>query len=252
MPSRWQFVVPGVDPAGVRLEHVHAVVSRWFDVDEAAHRSHAKAYSVSPPVAHPAGTLVEVGLLDDALVDKLRAGAATGAVIRFGGQVGALVTGARQVAGVSWLELARPSGDAAWSLRFLTPATFRRGNGFTPWPDPWSVVAGLRAVWRANAPAGLPELVLPLPGVGGPGGGGPGERPDRDALWVSDIDGTSDVVKVNGRTVSGFLGRIRYVCDGPTALVGAVDRLMRLAPYSGVGAQRGRGFGLVRLEPTWR
>ncbi|MFV2013050.1 MULTISPECIES: hypothetical protein [unclassified Micromonospora] len=106
-------------------------MSRWFDVDEAAHRSHAKAYSLNPPVAHPAGTLVEVGLLDDALVDKLRAGAATGAVIRFGGQVGALVTGARQV-------------------------------------------AGLCAVWRANAPAGLPELVLPLPGVGGPGIGGPG------------------------------------------------------------------------------
>jgi len=62
------------------------VVSRWFDVDEAAHRSHAKAYSVSPPVAHPAGTLVEVGLLDDGLVGLLRADAAPGAVVRFGGQ----------------------------------------------------------------------------------------------------------------------------------------------------------------------
>lgn len=238
MPSRWRIALSEIDPTRVRVEHLHAVVSGWFDTTEEAHRAPAKPYTVSPPTRHPAGPAAfEVTLLDDALANRLLTRAAPGVRVRLGAQH-ARVVDAEQIAATPWSHLAGgDSGANAWCLRFVTPTTFRRGNSFTPWPAPSPVLGGLRAAWRRFAPPGLAPLVLDLA---------------TDPVWVTDVDGANEVLRVDNLTVSGFVGRIRYACDAAPETRVAVDRLIRLAPYAGIGAHTTRGLGQVRPEPTWR
>ncbi len=245
MPSRWQIRLPGVDAARVTPEQVHAVVSGWFDATVEAHQQRRKAYSVSMP--YPAGgaaphgvaaggsAIVEVGLVDDALVDRLHTGAARGRRLRFGSQLCTLEREPCQTHGIPWSELDRPSAAVAWGLRFVTLTTFRRGNAFTPNPGLRPILGGLRQVWRTCAPAGLPPLVLDLA---------------TEPVWLTAIAVSSRTVRVGGLLVSGFTGRLRLACDAPAEVAGAVDRLLRLAPYCGVGAYTTRGFGTVRLDPA--
>jgi len=236
MPSRWEIGLPGVDPATVRLEWLHAVVSSWFDDGEAAHGAKLKPYSVSPPCRADGGVVVEVGLLDDTLVPRLLTRASGGTAVRLGNTTVRLRSAPRQVAAVRWADLAAATSARAWCLRFASPVTFRRGDKFSPWPDPAPVLGGLRARWRAFVPPELPPLSLDL-------SAGP--------VWVTDVDGSSEVVRINGRTVSGFVGRLRFECDGDDPTASAVDSLVRLAPFSGIGAYTTRGFGVTIIEPTW-
>jgi CRISPR-associated endoribonuclease Cas6 len=237
MPSRWELLLPTQTPEAVRLEHLHAVVSRWFDADLAAHHGKAKGYTVSPLRAGPRGPVVEIGLIDDALVEPLLAQVTPESVIRLGRTHVTVPEAPAQVAAVSWQSLAERGTSTAWCLRFVTPLTFRRGNKFTPMPAPKTILASLRASWRAFAPADIaqPDLDLAL-----------------DPVWVTDIDGVNDVREVNGRTVSGFVGALRIECDAEPHVAHAVDQVVRLAPFSGVGAHTTRGFGVTRIEQTWQ
>jgi CRISPR-associated endoribonuclease Cas6 len=142
----------------------------------------------------------------------------------------------QQVAAVPWDYLGCGSADRAWSLRLATPTTFRRGNRFTPLPAPSPILGSLRRSWSTWAPP-TEAITLDLA---------------HDPVWVSDIDGRNEVVKVSDRTVSGFVGRIRFECDAGDHVARAVHRLVALAPFAGVGAHTTRGFGVVRLEPTWQ
>ncbi len=236
MPSRWQIVLPGVDASLVRVEQLHAMTSGWFDDTADAHQARAKPYSITPP--RPAGdtTTFNVGLVDDSMVDRLLTRTAPGVRLRLGGQHTRTVQAPTQVAGLSWSTLDATPADS-WCVNFATPTTFRRGNNFTPWPAPKAVLGSLRATWRHFAPASAGALDLDLA---------------TDPVWVTDIDGANEVVKVNDRTVSGFVGRIRFTCDAPAHVAASIDRLIQLAPYSGVGAHTTRGFGVTRPEPTWR
>jgi CRISPR/Cas system endoribonuclease Cas6 (RAMP superfamily) len=236
MPSRWHILFPGINPTLVRREHLHALVSRWFDTAPASHHAAGKPYNVTPPAAHPTGTSIEVGLIDDTLIDQIHTHAAPGTGIRLGTQHTHLTHPPTQLAGLAWTQLATTGTANAWCLRMLTPTTFRRGNAFTPWPAPHAILGSLRKTWLRHTPPDLPHLVLDL---------------STDPVWVTDLNGANQVVKVNNLTVSGFVGRIRFTCDGPPTTAAAIDKLMRLAPYAGVGAHTTRGFGHVRLEPTW-
>lgn len=69
-------------------------------------------------------------------------------------------------------------------------------------------------------------------------------------IWVSDIDGHSELLHLPGLTVSGFLGRIRYVCDDQV-MAHTFGRLLRFAEFAGVGRYSTRGLGAIQLEPTW-
>jgi CRISPR/Cas system endoribonuclease Cas6 (RAMP superfamily) len=117
----------------------------------------------------------------------------------------------------------------------MTLTTFRRGKSFTPNPGLKPILGGLRQVWHTCAPAGLPPLALDLA---------------TEPVWLTAIEVSSRTVRVDGRIVSGFTGRLRLACDAPAEVAGAVDRLVRLAPYCGVGAHTTRGFGTVRLETS--
>jgi CRISPR-associated endoribonuclease Cas6 len=235
MPSRWALTLPGVNAADVKLEYLHALVCRWFDDSDEAHRASAKPYTVSPAQATPGGITVEIGLLNDNLPDRLRAAAAPGTRIRLGTTWSTITHPPVQVAAIPWTDPTTPT-PTAWCLTFLTPTTFRRGNAFTPAPNLTAILGSLRHAWQRFAPAEVPQPTLDLA---------------RAPVWLTDIDVRSHLVRVNNLTISGFTGRLRFTCDGTPQQAATVDQLVRLAPFAGVGAYTTRGFGVTRTEPTW-
>jgi CRISPR-associated endoribonuclease Cas6 len=236
MPSRWELALPGVDGSRLQVEWLHAVVSSWFDQGAAEHAARFKGYAVSPPRPVEGGAAFEIGVLDDALVPRLLTAAAPGTPIRLGSRTLRLPRGPLQTAATTWPGLAVSAATRSWVLRFVTPVTFRRGNRFSPWPDPPAVLGGLRARWSAFAPKELPPVALDL---------------SADPVWVTDVAGANEVIRVDQRIVSGFVGRVRWECDADDATASTVNSLLRLAGYGGVGAHTTRGFGVTVTERTW-
>ena len=235
MPSRWEVPLTGAEPGAVRWEHLHAAISTWFDTD-GEHHDKVKGYAISPPRDSPRGPVVEIGLLREDLVARLLSRATKGARTRLGRTVLTLDSPARQLAAAPWERLGDGHRDRAWCLRFVTPLTFRRGNKFTPFPAPAPILGSLRRTWNTHAPT---EQALTLDLAA-------------DPVWVTDIDGANDVRRVHDRTVSGFVGRLRLESDADEATTAAVNKLIHLAPFAGVGAYTTRCFGVTRLDPTWQ
>ena len=234
MPSRWEIPLSGVEPGEVRWEHLHAAVSRWFD-DDSEHHDKVKGWSLTPPRDGPDGPVIEIGLVRDDLLPRLLDHAGRGSRIRLGHTVIRTGADAQPIAATGWDELGGEHQDRAWSLRLLTPMTFRRGNRFTPLPAPTPILGSLRRSWNTWAPADQ-AIDLDL---------------SSEPVWVTDLDGHNEIVKVNNRTVSGFLGRVRIETD-VDGVAAAVGRLINLAAYSGVGAYTTRCFGVARPDPTWQ
>src|SRR5262249_46615415 len=162
--------------------------------------------------------------------------------VRLGSNCFTITAQPLQTNATSWPDLTHPAtasdpthtaAPRAWRLHFLSPVTFRDGDRSSPWPAPDSVTRSLADRWRALHPATAPTLTTT------------GARP----LWVSDLDGTSQPCRLAGRIVSGFVGRIRYVCDGSAADAAAIGALLRFAGYAGTGSHTAYGFGLTRTEP---
>jgi CRISPR-associated endoribonuclease Cas6 len=234
MPTRWEITLPGVQAANVRLEHLHALVSSWLDEPD-GHHATAKPYSVAPPRAVGGTTVIEIGLLVDALADRLAACAAVGARVRLGSTF-SCVASTRRVAALDWQPAGEGTDARAWVLRFVSPTTFRRRNAFTPTPSLQAILGSLRRTWRMFRPADVADVILDL---------------TPEPVWLTDIHVDSQVLRVDNRIVSGFVGWLRFVCDPDDGEVAdAVDRLVALAPYAGVGAYTTRGFGVTRCEPT--
>ncbi len=220
MPSLWEMPVPG---GVLDRRRLHGLLASWLDSD---HRADRKAWSWKATT-----TGIEIGVLDDKVVERLLAGA--------GRRV-------RQVAAVAWSEVAAGPGRA-WAVEFVSPVTFRRGNRLLPWPSPSAVLGSLRADWRRFAAphAGDLEVDLAL-----------------DPVVVTDVRGASEVERfvlherpdASGKrvpvqvTVGGFRGRVTYAVEDP-GLRDAVGKLLAIAPYAGVGAHTTRGFGGVRVRP---
>lgn len=239
MPSRWLVEFTKLDPTSVELAHVHAAISRWFDATEGEHVFDLKPYSLSPLRPYGSGCAVEVGALTDDAAQRLRRAAAPGVRVRFGGQTVAVTRAPTPMAHATWEDLAVQTTQRAWVLRFETPASFRQGGRTSPWPAPSSVLRGLALRWERFG--GLDHPPLTPRAVA--------------AVWVSDLDGASEVVPIGRgeRRVhfSGFVGRIRYECDDDDAAA-LVGPLLALAPYAGTGSATSKGLGVTRLEPTWQ
>lgn len=232
MPSRWWIPLQGARPERVRLEHLHAAVSRWFDRTPEQHAAGTKPYAISPLArdAESSGVGFELATLtagaDECLLERV----APPGTIRLG-QDQAVLGQPRKTDSEAWSSLATPSGATSWDLEFVTPVTFRRGNRASPLPVPGSVLRGLLDSW--NAWSGMPARNL--------------TRQDTDEIWVSDIDGRSEPMTVSGVRLSAFVGRICYRCDNQ-ATAELVDPLFRLAPYAGVGSAKAKGLGVTRLH----
>jgi hypothetical protein len=134
-------------------------------------------------------------------------------------------------------------------MRFLTPTCIRRNNRTSPLLAPDSLARGLTERWRHLHPATAP----PLPG--------PGPGP----VWISDLDGHSEVqvltrrIKRDGQwhlrdeIISGYTGRIRFVCEtGTDNQAAAFDALLAFAAYAGAGSHTTYGFGVTTAEDTWQ
>lgn len=216
----------------MRLEHLHAAVSRWFDRTSEQHAAGTKPYAISPLACDvdSVGVGFELATLTDDAEQVLREQTAPPATARLGSDQ--VVFGQlRKMDTESWSSLAVPSGVNSWDLDFVTPVTFRRGNRSSPFAMPGSVLRGLLDSW--NAWSGLPTQTL--------------TRQQTDEIWVSDIAGHSESITVSGVRMSAFVGRICFRCDDP-AVAGLVDPLFRLAPYAGVGSAKAKGLGVTRLH----
>ena len=239
MPSRWEVRLPDINPDRVTPEKLHAVVSRWLDGTVADHRRNdKKPYSVS--MAHPTdgGALIEIGVARDELRDQLLACAVPGRRLEFDNQSTVLDSAPRQIDDIPWSALDSPSAATAWCIRFVTPTTFKRGNRTTPNTSLKPILGSLRKAWGIWAPPDLAPLVLDL---------------TLEPVWLTDVANlNSEVRYVKGNVVSGFTGRMWFACDATAEVAAAVDRLVRLAPYSGVGAHTTHGFGVVRVEAPRR
>jgi hypothetical protein len=190
-----------------------------------------------------------VRLLDDSLSGRLQEATRPGRVVRLGAHEYQVADGAQQVEYASWQDLRRWPGTRAWQVRFLTPACLRRGNRTSPWLAPESLARSVAERWHRLDPATAP----PLPGLG------PGP------VWVSDLDGHSEVqiltrrINRGGRwrmeeeVISGFVGRMRFVCDtGTDDQAADFGALMAFAAFAGTGAHTTYGFGVTVPEPTWQ
>jgi hypothetical protein len=267
MPSRWHVRLAGPAGADIPLTAPLAVISSWLDDPPArqpprpgharparsGHDDQARKWAFGPIETLPgqagAGIVLEVRLLDDHLAPRLRRATAAGQPVRLGTGHFTITGPATLIDQASWPELRRWTGTRAWQVRFLTPACFRRGNRTSPWPAPETLARGLADRWRRLHPDTAPP---PLPSGAFP-------------IWVSDIDGHSEVQNLTrnirrnssphqeDEIISGFTGRIRYVCDQGTSEEAATfDALIALATYAGAGSHTTHGFGTLRPEPTWQ
>lgn len=178
--------------------------------------------------------MFEVGVLTHRAEQSLLEHARKGQSLRLGWQTGQVAAPPLLLRRATWAELAARSSQHAWVLRFATPASFRRGQRSSPWPAPASVLRGLAQRWAVETG----EDRTPT-------------HQQADAVWVTDIDGANDVVRISGTLYSGFVGRIRYQCDDDEAAA-LVSPLFGLAPYAGVGSATTKGLGTTVVEPTWQ
>lgn len=269
MPSRWEIILTGPAGAAIPLTAPQAVVSSWLDDPpylapggvgsegrRSAHSGAGRGWASGPfsiisadgSGIAAAAVVVQVRLLDDSLEGRLLDAVSPGRQVRLGACRYLVASPARLAARVEWADLRAQPRKRAWQVRFDTPVCFRRGNRTSPWPAPESVARSLAERWQRLHPATAPPSL-------GPGGG---------EVWVSDIDGHSQVQLLarHGRrpgqkavpeVVSGFTGRIRYVCDrGSDAEASTFGALLAFAAYAGVGSHTTYGFGIVSPETTWQ
>ena len=143
MPSRWWIPLQGARPDRVRLEHLHAAVSRWFDRALEQHAAGTKPYAISPLArdAESSGVGFELSTLIADVEEQLLERVAPRATIRLGpDQV--LLGEPRKTDAEQWSSLAISSGARSWDLEFVTPVTFRRGNRSSPFPMPAACSVG--------------------------------------------------------------------------------------------------------------
>jgi len=267
MPSQWEVRLAGPAEAPIPLTAPHAVVSGWLDdpapgsradpggAGRSGHSEPVKRWACGPLQAvrssSPGSSDLAVGvrLLDDTLVGRLQAATAPGTLVRLGACRYRVRSPARLMSQATWQGLRCWPGSRAWQVRFVTPACTRRRSRTSPLLAPDALARGLAERWRHLDPATAPAL--PWRGDG--------------PVWVSDLDGRSEVqilsrrLPRNGQSVtedeviSGFTGRVRYVCDhGTDDEAAAFGALLAFAAFAGAGSHTAYGFGVIVPEPTWQ
>lgn len=233
MPATYWLPLPAVrEPAAV--EHLHAAFSGWFDRTTPGHNAHhdnVKPYRLAPLSRQGDIWGVEASLLTEdaylALADHIRAGAA----VRLG-RVQTRVGTPRVVQGTTWADLADWPGDSRWTVTFLTPFAARTGDRTSPFPTPPVVLRAATDAWAHFS--GRPPLRL--------------APADQQHLWVSQLDLTTTTFTLNGHRHPGALGTITYRAD-TDQVARTASSLFRLAAYCGMGSFRGKGMGVVAVEP---
>lgn len=238
MPAIYWLPLTGLNRP-VPVEHLHAAFSQWFDTgpagaagsDDDPHHATVKPYRLAPMSQRNGSWGMEASVLTE---DALRA-LATRITAGEGVRLGHLRTPVRTpivLQGESWADLATWSGDTSWRVEFLTPFISRTGNRSSPFPSPQVVLRAATDAWAKFS--GHPPLrIAPT---------------DHAQLWVSDLDLSTTEVQINGHRYLGAVGQIVYRAAVP-AVSATASSLFRLAAYCGMGSFRGKGMGIVRIEP---
>lgn len=233
MPAIYWLPLPSLrEPAEV--EHLHAAFSAWFDGD--AHHDTVKPYRLAPLSRRDGVWGVEVSLLTESTFESLASHVGAGASVRLG-RVTTKVGMPLVVQGESWEDLDSWRGERAWRVEFLTPfaarTTTASGTRTSPFPAPAVVLRAATDAWAAFS--GRPPVqVAPA---------------DQAHLWVSRLDVSTTSFTLNRHEHPGALGSVLYRADTPEVAASA-SRLFRLAAYCGMGSFRGKGMGIVAVEPV--
>lgn len=254
VPIRYWVGLPDVEPP-VKPEHLHGALSRWFDDEESPatvvggvgasqsrHEATIKPYTISPLAEEPGRRGVLISVLTSDADARLWRGAGTAGRVRLGRSL-TRVEAPVVDESMSWAQLDASRSARAWRLEFVTPTTFRTGNRTSPLPTPTGILRTPSDCWRAFS-GREPRLYTPQ---------------DVTRLWVSDVDLNSQrlLLRVGERSgpddrrgergICAVTGSMVLRCDDDQ-VAAIVGPLLRLAPFSGVGGFRGKGFGVVEVE----
>jgi CRISPR-associated endoribonuclease Cas6 len=231
----------------IKAEHLHAVVTSWFDAwapaasDGIGHQETEKPYTASPATEFEGQVGVQVSVLTEEAESFLHRAARPGAPVRFGSMVGHVGEPACTNS-ASWSELMRARPARAWLIEFDSPTCFRSGERTSVLPIPALLLRTPSALWQRWSPIPLEPLT----------------GDDHRALFISHarletVDyRLADKNPVRSRAhephdVSGIVGAVRLVTHGATA--SKVEPLLRLAEFGGIGAYTRRGMGVVTVIP---
>ena len=231
MPSQWWISLNKV-PLPTRMEHLHAVVTKWFDVGK-LHWDNTKPYSISPLAERNGEYGFQVGMMLDELPDLLMRQLNHNPNIRLG-QTKIVVSTAEEVKAESWEELQTWNNTTSWKLELLTPTTHRTGTRNSPLPNIPAIVRGLSNHWQLWSTE--PNFSCDIKDLS-------------KALWVSDLAITSTLVELQRQPVSGAVGLMQLRCTD-VKLAPHADRLLRLANYSGIGSFTLKGCGVCEVQPN--
>ena len=130
----------------------------------------------------------------------------------------------------------RPS--KGWRLRFPEGVTFKRGDVFMPWPDPYLLLGSVQR-----------RLALIC-------GRGRGERLPREVMasvFPTQVELQSvrwsegDSRQASLRDVRVAIGEVDWLCTGDAASSSQIDRLLQVGELIGVGARTAWGTGVVEI-----
>lgn len=228
MPSQWWISLDQVR-LPVRMEHIHAVVTRWFDVQD-AHWSKEKPYSVSPLSERNGEYGFQLGLMIDELSEVLLERLYYNPAVQLGNHHSQVST-AEQIGKESWSELGTWSQASRWRVSLLTPTTHRSGSRNSPLPNLPAIVRRLSEHWSTwNQPVNVDLHQL------------------SKAMWVSDLQLSSTTLEFHQQVISGSLGEFTIRCND-RKFAAFADQLLRLAPYSGIGSFTVKGCGVCEVNP---
>ncbi|STB94322.1 CRISPR system precrRNA processing endoribonuclease RAMP protein Cas6 [Corynebacterium amycolatum] len=230
----WTVALSPIDIRKTKPAQVHAVASSIVDRD---HWASAKPWSLAPLVTDGTFCGLRIVTTNDEAVEALVEGAVPGRPCRFGRQ-------ATQVLGAPMLDVEVSADDflslepeSAFVLNFETPTTFRRGSRSMPFPDPQRILHSMQRRWSVCFGDEALGIIRPIV--------------EPDDIWISDLDGRNVVTRASNLTVSGFVGRIRYVCE-TEASARAFNALTAMSTLTGVGSYTTRTLGRVAREETWQ
>lgn len=238
MPSVWQVRVDSGDVGMWTPKALHNQVSRWLNERDGdgigVPHDAPKPYAVrGVRRLGSSEAAVEIGLLDDALGEVLVGRAVRGTAVECGFWSGSVIA-VSEVDHVGWDEICSVVGDSRWVVTFRTPATFRSGQVYAPWPDPITVITGVHRRLRAVYPVGFDDLALMR----------------SDTVWVSRCRADTVLAEVKAGSKPGFVGEVTYQADPRWPGLGEVEKVFRAARLAGVGAHTAYGLGVVDVQAS--
>ena len=219
---------------------IHAMVSSWLHRSpgggDGEPHSEEHRYAVRWRQVSEFAVLVELRLFDDFLTPLLVDRVALGNRERLG-MVTLRVEGIQEVASVNLAEITgRPS--KGWRLRFPEGVTFKRGDVFMPWPDPYLLLGSIQR-----------RLALIC-------GWGRGERLPREVMasvFPTQVELQSvrwtegDPRRASLRDVRVAIGEVDWLCTGDAATSSLIDRLLQVGELTGIGARTAWGTGALEI-----